>query len=796
MKLSVEWIKDYVALPDGLTSQQIAHDLTMSTVEVEAATDISAALRHVVVGRIEQVETLDLTKDHLMTVNIGTASCISIISNGQGVQPGLDTIVALPGAYLLSNGRAEVLEDRRVDGHKSEGVICLAEELGLGGLLPISGENEAVDLSAWQAVPGASLAELIGWQDIVLDIDNKSLTNRPDLWCHLGIARELAAIYGVPLQDPRLRSTNCASAPLIGELAQDLCARYDALRLENVSKGSSPFWMRSRLARIGQRPGSALRDLANYVMFDVGQPVQIYDAAMVSMPISVRRGQPGETLCLHGQTKSAEVSGVALVTGNDCPVAVAGVVSGSETSYETDSAILEFANYDPISVRRSSMTVGCRTEASARFEKAIDVQRVEIGIQRFCALLKEAVPGARITARDGQTLYNTMRTEMTIDMDFLLSRLGKRLEVAEVEHCLRVIGFDVALRDETLHVKAPSWRSTGDITTAYDLVEEVARLHGYENFNFTPPNVTITAPATSRHSSKERRMLETFASFGLQEVILYPWVNRRFLEASGYAVDECSILADPPSPEQAALQPSLVPGLLECIETNLRYRDRFAIFTCDDIYLPQDNGPPRQRRELAGAFVGAADLQGLLRRAKGVLQALSRNTHLPAFTFVASDAANAWASPHASMTVQCDGDDIGRLAVLSDRSRGQAELTRAEVVVFCLNLEAVRPYATRENAYARPPMFQQAQKDLSMIFPDRVQWADVHGQVYGSDPLIRDCEFVDLYMGAAIPADHRSITLRLTLGSDHETLDGAAIEAAVSGVISRLEAGLGGTLRC
>jgi phenylalanyl-tRNA synthetase beta chain len=263
MKISIGWIRDYVDLPVDLSISAIMHDLTMATVEVEGAEDPGEALKSIVIGRIKRVDSLPGAAGALAICDVGRAEPIQVVCTGTGMMPGLRTIVALPGAKIRPSGSRGYVEigEREVSGIRSQGAICRAAEVGLDGVLLSNDPDAMVNLGALEGQPGTALAAAIGWHDVILGIDNKSLTNRPDLWCHYGIARELAAIYGLPLHAPTLAASDLPRIDLLGEIDPELCNRFAALSLGKIEIGPSPLWLRSRLARLGQRPINVIVDL-------------------------------------------------------------------------------------------------------------------------------------------------------------------------------------------------------------------------------------------------------------------------------------------------------------------------------------------------------------------------------------------------------------------------------------------------------------------------------------------------------------------------------------------------------
>lgn len=698
MKLSLEWLRDYVDLPPDLPVSRLMHDLTMTTVEVEGAT------------RVSDADTSEL----------------------------------------------------------------------LGG-------------------------EAVGSNDTILEIDNKSLTNRPDLWGHYGIARELAAIYKTRLKPLPAVPADLPAASLIGGLDPGTCGRFTATRFAGATAARSPFWLRSRLARVGQRSFNLWVDLTNYVMLDIGQPLHAYDAARVRLPLGTRRARTGETITLLNGEEYELSPDVLAIVDAAAVQGVAGVMGGmaSAVSDATTDVILECANFDALTIRRASRRLGLRTDASSRFEKAIDTERIDAALARFLALAGELQPSASVTGFQDLSPAPTGRQRVTTSLPFLEGRLGAALPAAEVVQGLRSLGFDVDERSGELQVVAPTWRSTGDISGAHDLLEEIARLKGYDAFAFVPAEVQLVAKAIDPRAQFERRLRDLLTlTGGMYEIVTYPWSKLAFLDAAGIDAAGAPKLSAAPAPDQETVRPSLVPNLLESVAQNLGFFDRFRIFEMGRVFpggtMPGDAPDevlPAQPRHLAGAFVGS-DAAALFRDVQGLLALIPRVTHAGSLTF-GSGATAAWADQMARVSVRAPDAPraIGTIGVVTRRARRAAGIKRGEVVIFELDLDAVTPLPSRDNRFTPLVHYPQADVDISLLFDRDTTWGSIAEAAAGGSDIVREVLFVDDYRGTGVPEGRKSITLRLRVGVPGRTLRSEEINAAGDAVRAALRRALAATER-
>ncbi len=802
MLLSLKWIGDYVELPPDLEPSKLAHDLTMSTVEVERVEDLAESLQNIVVAEVRSTSAHPKA-DRLQVVQVddGTGER-TVVCGGSNVVAGMRVVLALPGARCRDKtGQPFEIVVSAVRGVESAGMLCAGVELGLGHLLPCGG-HEIIDLQDIDAAAGTPLATAIGYDDILLEIDNKSLTNRPDLWGHYGMARELAALYGRPLRPLPEFEPPTDDGGLTVEIADEQrCSRYTATRFLGVRATASPLWMRSRLAKVGVRPINLLVDLTNYVMMAVGQPSHAFDARDLPSRVEVRRAGPGEPLTLLDGSELTLDPQTLVIADAQAPVALAGVMGGeAAVRDDTESLWLEIASFDPVEVRRVARRFGLRTESSIRFEKGIDPDRVRPALALFVELLRREQPSVEVSAHVDRFPRPLQRTPIEVEVEFLHRRLGRALPEDEMQASLERLGFEVARHGGRFSLLTPPWRATGDVSLPEDIVEEIARLHGYEALGFSPPVVELRAPVIQPRRRMERRLKEALATHaGLREVLTYPWVSTGLLEAVGMAELGTIGLAHPPSPD-LRLAPSLVPHMLSTVAANLRFLNTFGIFELNRVFSDEfesspgtDERLPIQPRKLVAAFVGP-DASAMFYRAKGVLGALAKIVQFEPLGF-ARDVEAPWADPAARLGITAGTQTIGVLAVVSARTKRKVGIRGADVALLELDVDALQPLSSRHNEVREVPAFPQVDFDVNVVVERKVEWTTIQELAAGAGPLVRGVSFVDEYVGQQVPDGHKSVTMRLRLGSDEGTLVREQIDEAAGLVVAALKQRLDATIR-
>jgi len=802
VKLSLNWLREYVELPGNITPEQIAFDLTMTTVEVEGFVDLNKAYDKMLVGKVTEIKPHpDADRLKIALVDIGAGEIKEIVCGGSNLDQGMLVLVAEPGAKVRWHGEGDLVElkEAKIRGIKSYGMICASTEVGLSDLFPLEDEHHIMDLSAFDIEPGQNIAEALGLSDVVFEIDNKSLTNRPDLWGHFGIARELAAIYKGSLKPlPSFDLPSNGSGLVVKNTDGSLCRRYTGTLIEGIQKNESPLWLKVRLANVGQRPINLLVDLSNYVMFAVGQPTHVFDAARVSgQEIHVRQAKKGEEMPLLDGSSVKLEPWMPLIADPEKPLALAGVMGGELSGVESNvsTVILEVANFPGTLVRKCSSKLEVRTESSIRFEKNLDSVRVQDAVELFLHTLAKIETGIDVKAFVDSYPSPWKDIQVEVNRDFIVDRVGVELSTAEITELLERLHFQVSQDKDHLVVNVPSWRATGDVSIAVDIVEEVARLYGYDNIAFVPPVVVLDKAVRQPRESLERQIREFLAGAGgMNEVFSYPWIEQKHARAAGEDESVMLRLQDPPSPDTGCLIRSLVPNLLAAVEKNYRNYSSFSLFEIGRVFLKgKGTSAMEQPKMLAAAIVDASPEEVFL-RAKGILQSLSSSLSMEPLTFAGEGTFSPWAAGGGALAICSQGKQIGQLALASQKTLSAMDIERVKVAVFELSLAAIEPSMIRYN-YKPIPKFPYVKFDLSLVFDEKVSWEKIASLAASSHPAIQSVTFADEYRGEQVEEGKKSIAFQLTLGSSEKTLAAPEVQKIIDNLLKKMQTDLGGTLR-
>ena len=811
MKVSLNWIRDYVQLPADADLKKLAYDLTMSTVEVEDATDLGASFHDMVVGVINTIEQHpNADKLKVCKTDIG-GRVEDIVCGGSNLREGMKVAVALPGAMCKWHGEGDLVEIKKskLRGVDSYGMICGAVEIGLADLFPTKEEAHILDLSDFDAPAGTPLADALDLNDIILEIDNKSMTNRPDLWGHYGIAREIAALYDLPMtQFPHFdRNVENTSGFHVTVEDAERCPRMTGTQIENVCVKPAPYWMQVRIWKTGMRPINALVDITNYVMLATGQPSHAYDSDHIAGHIIVRRAKAGETLMLLNG-KELPLSTDDLTIADDAGiVGLAGVMGGAKDSIlpTTSKVILEIANFQAAGIRRTALRYDNRTEASARYEKAIDPERCDQALDLSMQLFSDLYPEMKVTGLVDEYPRHLKQAEIDVPLSWLERRLGKRLSPEEIKHKMELLGYSITFNGDNMHVVVPTWRSTGDVSIQADIMEEVARMYGYENFEAEPITTTFDGAINQLDKDLERRIKEYLAiRCGMQEIFTYPWMEESYVNAVLQSTEGILSLSTPPSPAERFVRSSLLPNLCKAVVKNERYFDEFSIFETAQVFRDENyTSPydpreklPSQRKNVAGAFATTdKDITALFRKAKGVVEMMARYVHMEALTFKQAEKP-VWADNVVWLNIYRGDEKVGDLALLAKKVSMACGIKNMNVMLFQLDQDSLVPLKSRTNTFTHLAEYPMTDYDISLLVDGSVQWKDVAQTVRGiKSELLHGAAFVDEYRGKQVPAGKKSLTLRLAIGSKDKTLTSAEIEEVASGVLNKIAKRFGAELR-
>ena len=796
MKLSYQWLRDWVAL--RLDAPALAERLTLAGLEVAALEPAGPALDKVVVAEITAVRPHPEAPERLRLCRVDAGrrhGRFEVVCGAPNAVPGLRVPFALPGA-VLPGGRT--IETTEIRGVMSAGMLCSAAELGLAesasGLLELGRE----------ARPGETLAAALHLDDTILEVE---LTpNRGDCLSVLGLAREVAALTAAKLRPWRARPVAARTKrahPIVLAAPTD-CPRYCGRVIEGIDpEAVTPLWMRERLRRSGVRAIHPVVDVTNYVMLELGQPMHAFDLARLAGEIRVRHAAAGETLELLDGRRVEVPAGALLIADAEKPLALAGIMGGAGSGVEacTRDIFLESAWFRPLAVARTARALGLQTESSYRFERGVDPALARQAIERATALLVEIAGG-----RPGPVLERTVRQKLPAakPVRLRLARLERVLGTplarrARVRAILSRLGMRPKAAKDGFTVMPPSYRF--DLRIEEDLIEEVARIEGYEKIPAARPRIAVAPPGETETRLAVARLRALLADRDYHEVITYSFVDPKLESLLAPGQPACR-LANPLSPEMAVMRTSLWPGLLQAVIYNLnRQQTRIRLFEIGRRFRPVGEGDAEERAALGGVVTGevwprqwgAPNRPADFFDVKGDVEALLALGGRGAEAVRFQPAAHPALHPGRSAEILSNGVRIGWLGELHPRVRDQLEIAQP-VLLYELDLDAL--CSARLPVFEPISRFPAIRRDLSVDLPEAVPASSVLEKVRDlAGNLLVNLELFDEYRGEGIDYGRKSLTLALTFQDSSRTLKETEVEAVMAKVVSGLEAGIGARLR-
>ncbi len=782
MKFSENWLRELVHIPVG--REELAQRLTMSGLEVEEITELGAALDGVRIGEIVAAERHpDADKLQVCQVDIGQGESLQIVCGAPNARVGLKAPLAMVGAQI----GAITIKAAKLRGVESYGMLCSAKELGLdadaSGLLELAAD----------APVGHALAEYLGLPDATIEL---GLTpNRSDCLGLHGLAREVAAEFATATCFAEIADvavTHEASIALRVEVPAD-CPRYCGRLIRGLdAQAASPLWLKERLRRSGLRSISALVDVTNYVMLELGQPLHAFDAAAVASGIVVRRARAGEQLKLLDE-RVVDLDPEFLVLANaQKPVALTGIMGGfdSRVTEATNEIFLESAHFSPSSIGGRARKLGLHTDASHRYERGVDPELPRRAIERATALLLEIAGGSAGPMIEAASVEQLpQRTEVSLRRARLARVLGVSIADDEVTRILGALGMQVVVTVEGWKAVPPMTRF--DIAIEEDLIEEVARIHGYSSIPAQAPRGEIT-PASHPEDRVPLAMVRNqLTARGYSEAITYAFVGEELLQRWGLG-ERAIALANPLSAELAVMRTSLLPGLVAALESNRkRQQPRVRLFEVGRSYLQGQDGPVETDR-VAAVVSGqvVAEQWGVAKRGvdfydiKGDVESLFALAGIACEGFELRAGGPAWLHPGRAATVLRDGVEIGFVGALDPRLQKALDLDE-DAYVFDLELAALTrrkvPVATSLSRYP------SLRRDIAIVLAEEVAYADVESTIRAAvGEVLVDLFLFDRYAGAALGDGVKSLAIGLILQDRSRTLTDQDADQCVSLAVSAL----------
>lgn len=792
MLISNEWLKEYVTIDDSVSN--LAERITRTGIEVDDLIDYTKDIKNLVVGFVKSKEKHpDADKLNVCQVDIGEDEPVQIVCGAPNVDAGQYVIVAkvcgrLPGGIKIKRAKLR--------GERSEGMICSLQEIGISSnYIPKSFESGIYVFSEAQ-VPGTDALQALYLDDQVMEFD---LTpNRADALSMIGTAYEVAALYNTKMTKPETTSNELdlsANDELTVTIEnEDKVPYYSARVVHDVTIEPSPIWMQARLIKAGIRPINNVVDISNYVLLEYGQPLHMFDQdAIGSQQIVVRQANEGEKMTTLDDTERELLTSDIVITNGQTPIALAGVMGGdfSEVKEQTSNIVIEGAIFDPVSIRHTSRRLNLRSESSSRFEKGIATEFVDEAVDRACYLLQTYANGKVLKDRVSSGELGAFITPIDITADKINRTIGFDLSQNDIVTIFNQLGFDTEINDDVITVLVPSRRK--DITIKEDLIEEVARIYGYDDIPSTLPVFDkVTSGQLTDRQYKTRMVKEVLEGAGLDQAITYSLVSKEDATAFSMQQRQTIDLLMPMSEAHASLRQSLLPHLIEAASYNVARKNKdVKLFEIGNVFFANGEGElPDQVEYLSGILTGdyvVNQWQGKKETvdfylAKGVVDRVSEKLNLE-FSYRRADIDGL--HPGRTAEILLENKVVGFIGELHPILAADNDLKRT--YVFELNFDALMAVSVGYINYQPIPRFPGMSRDIALEVDQNIPAADLLSTIHAhGGNILKDTLVFDVYQGEHLEKGKKSIAIRLNYLDTEETLT----DERVSKVQAEIEAAL------
>ncbi len=779
MLLSMNWISDFVDF-SGLDKLKLINQFSLSTAEVEndiymKGSDISG----IVVAEIKSVENHpDSKKLHLLKVDAGDGSLTDVVCGAPNVRVGMKTAFARVGAKIGDI----TITPRPLAGYDSFGMCCSEKELG------ISDDNSGIMDITEDVANGTDIKEVYEIEDIVFEVDNKSLTNRPDLWGHYGIAREFAALAGRPLKaldTVELSAYN--NLPKVDMKIEDpLCQRYSCLQVENITKNASPVNMRIRLYYCGMRGINLLADLTNYLMLEMGQPMHAFDSRKVEKLRIKRFAEPFKFQTLDGVERNIDEN-TLMICNDSIPVAIAGIMGGldSEIVEDTTTLTLESATFDAVSIRKSTVRLAHRTDASMRYEKCLDPELTVPAIARFVKLLTDIDSGVKVVSSltdEYAFKYDTINLDF--NKSFVDRYTGIEISNDTIVKTLESLGFGVKLDGDDFSVTVPSWRATKDVTMKADVIEEITRIYGYDNFDIHTACAPIAPVRADMEKTVEDKIKDILVKrYSLHELHSYVWQYYDEYKALGIDIEDNIKLIGAVNPNIETIRKSIVPTQLCQVKYNTGYSTDFGVFEIGRVIdgVDENNLCVENKKLTVTLFSKTKTVETLYFELRDMLAVVTDDIKHKALSFERKEATKSYQHLRNLNTIICDGKKIGEIGIVHPTVSKKID-KKAAIVYAEIDVRIFADIINASISYKEPSRFPEMEIDLSFVSET---FAPIAKAIEAQNcELIKGVNVVDTYTDES----GKSITVRILFSHPERTLIGEEVKAVTDKIIQDLAA--------
>ncbi|MGE3278204.1 MAG: phenylalanine--tRNA ligase subunit beta [Candidatus Altimarinota bacterium] len=799
MKISLNWLKDFVEFDKKLSIKEIAWKITEAAAEIERMEAPGKHLEKVVAGKITEAKKHpNADKLQVCTVDVGSET-LQIVCGGKNAAKGMMVAVALPGAQVKWQG-GELMEIKKVElrGVESTGMICGAEEIGLEKMFPPQEPHFILDLKGIKAKPGQEIAQVLGLDDIVLDIDNHAITHRPDLFSHYGMARECVAL-GLAKWKKALKNvhpsklTGKAKLPVEPTFKnKKISKNYFSTVIEGLETKESPSWIKARLQAVGIRSINAIVDITNVVMMEIGQPCHAFDLRLIEgKKFQHRLSEQGEKLTtLDGVERTLPKDIIVVQSGSEI-VDLCGIMGAqnSEIKPDTTEVYLHVCHYDNVLIRKAMISLGHRTDAGTIFEKNLEPERAQWGYIRALELFQQVFPEAKFKY---ETFHHQQeaspKTALHLPHKKIQSHLGIDIPVKKSQKILEDLGFEVKVKKDAFEVIVPSWRSNG-VKIPEDLVEEIVRIFGYSNVPGTPPTVELATPVKNHKRHTKRTLQNILVGLGFQEEANYSFLSEELLKKIGYN-DHSDLIevANPVSEDFRFMRPNFLSYLLNNLSRNeLLEAKQWRTFEMGAVYKRQQKEVIEQH--LMTLLISSSEEDFF--QLKGVVENLFQEL---ALSCELTSSTHLYAHPKKCLAVVSGEKIVGHLYELHPMVKRNFKI-RGNVVLFEANLGEIMELKPLEVQYQEINRNPMALLDISVVVDSTTMVSDIEKTVRSIEPgCLKKIKLMDVYQGASVGEGKKSITFSLSYQHPERTFHEKEIQSILESLIKKLEEA-GGTIR-
>ncbi len=778
MLISMNWISDFVDLT-GIDKIALIKKFSLSTAEVENEIFMKGSdVDGIVAAEIKEVEKHpDSKKLHLLKVDAGDGKLTEVVCGAPNVRVGMKTVFAKVGAQLGD----VTIGPRKIAGYISYGMCCSEKEIG------ISDDHSGIMEIDSDIPNGTNLKEVYGIEDIIFEIDNKSLTNRPDLWGHYGIAREFAALAGRPLKKIEYADlSKYDSLPKVDLKIEDpLCQRYSSIKFENITRNVSPVNMRIRLYYCGMRAINFLADLTNYLMLEMGQPMHAFDSRKVEKIRIKRFDKPFEFTTLDSVTRHIDENTLMICNG-DTPVAIAGIMGGldSEIVADTTSLTLESATFDAASIRKSTVRLAHRTDASMRYEKALDPEMTVVAIARFVKLLQDNDNGVEIiSSLTDEYAYKYPKVNLSFDKGYVDRYTGINISKETIVNNLTSLGFSVEVDKDNFNVAVPSWRATKDVTIKADIIEEITRIYGYDNFEVNTACMPLYPVRTEVEKSVEDRLKDILVQrFSMHELHSYIWNNADDLKEIGLNSDTKIRIQNSSNPNIESIRCSMIPTQLCQVKQNTGFDDEFGIFEIGRVISDVDKDNNCVEKKILGItyYSKVSSIKQIYFKVRDMIAYAVSDIKHKDLSYRDRKAEYDYQLPKNLYGIICDGCEIGEIGIVHPVIAQKID-KKANIVYAEVDVQKLASIADTAIEYSEVSKYPGIDVDLSFVSEKYQPIADAINAE--NSEILKEVKLIDVYEGAT----SKSITVRLSFSHNERTLTREEVMPVVESIVARLE---------